>query len=88
MSNFLSPPAKLVVYPILIKVTLHGLRHTQATALIDAGVPVKAVSERLGHSNVQTTLNIYTHVLPQQQEKILEISADLLAGKKRTKKTS
>lgn len=45
-------------------ISLHGLRHTQATLLIKAGVPVKVVSERLGHSTVGITLDIYTHVLP------------------------
>ncbi|MBT2626136.1 site-specific integrase [Bacillus sp. ISL-32] len=45
---------------------LHDMRHTHATMLINQigkvpGLNIKAVSERLGHSNVQTTLNIYTH---------------------------
>jgi len=41
---------------------LHGLRHTHATLLLEAGVDVKTVSERLGHDNVQTTLDLYGHV--------------------------
>ncbi len=40
----------------------HWLRHTHATALLLAGVPVHVVSRRLGHADVQTTLNTYTHV--------------------------
>jgi len=40
----------------------HWLRHTHATALLLAGVPVHVVSRRLGHADVQTTLNTYAHV--------------------------
>jgi integrase len=42
--------------------TPHWLRHSHATALLLAGVPVHVVSRRLGHANVQTTLNVYGHV--------------------------
>lgn len=40
---------------------VHATRHSFATKLIRAGVPVKTVSDLLGHSNVQTTLNLYVH---------------------------
>lgn len=43
-------------------IALHGLRHTHATLLLEAGVDVKTVSERLGHDTVQTTLELYGHV--------------------------
>ena len=43
------------------KITLHGLRHTFATRLIESGAPIAVVSEILGHSQRSTTLNIYTH---------------------------
>lgn len=45
------------------EVPLHGLRHTSATILIAEGIDVKNVSGRLGHSNADTTLNIYSHSL-------------------------
>lgn len=41
--------------------SLHGLRHTAATVMIEAGVPLRAVSEHLGHGQASTTANIYTH---------------------------
>jgi integrase len=47
-----------------LSITFHSLRHSQATTLIAAGVPVKVVSERLGHASVGITQDIYTHVLP------------------------
>jgi integrase len=53
--------------------TLHGLRHTQATMLIAAGVPVKIVSERLGHATSSITQDIYAHVLPHMQERAVTV---------------
>ena len=46
---------------------LHGLRHTHATLLLEEGVDVKTVSERLGHDSVQTTLELYAHVTPKMR---------------------
>jgi integrase len=45
-------------------IRLHDLRHTHATLLIKAGVPVKVVSERLGHARAAFTIETYQHVLP------------------------
>lgn len=49
-------------------IRLHDLRHTNATAMIQAGVNAKVVSERLGHADVNITLNTYTHMLPSMDE--------------------
>jgi integrase len=46
----------------------HDLRHTSASLLLAAGVHPKVVSERLGHSTVNLTLDTYSHVLPGLQE--------------------
>ena len=48
-------------------IRLHDLRHTHATLLIKAGVPVKVVSERLGHAKAAFTIETYQHVLPGMQ---------------------
>ena len=45
-------------------IRLHDLRHSNATALIKAGVSPKVVQQRLGHADVSITLNTYTHVVP------------------------
>jgi integrase len=42
-------------------IKFHGLRHTCATLLLQAGVPIKVVQERLGHKRIEITLNIYAH---------------------------
>ncbi len=49
-------------------VRLHDLRHAHATILLQQGVNPKIVQERLGHSSVSTTLDIYSHVLPGLQQ--------------------
>jgi len=48
---------------------MHDLRHTCATLLLSRGVPVKVVSEMLGHGDVAITLAVYQSVLPQMQER-------------------
>jgi len=49
------------------RIRLHNLRHTHGTLLIRAGVPVKVVSERLGHGNPAFTIDTHQHVLPEMQ---------------------
>ncbi|MEK4508974.1 tyrosine-type recombinase/integrase [Paenibacillus sp. FSL K6-2524] len=44
-------------------IRFHDLRHTSATLLINQGVHTKIISERLGHDNITTTMNIYGHAL-------------------------
>jgi integrase len=57
------------------RMSLHDLRHTHATLLLKAGVPVKVVSERLGHSNVAFTMGVYQHVLPGIQAEAAAVFA-------------
>ncbi|MED9969321.1 MAG: tyrosine-type recombinase/integrase [Ruminococcus sp.] len=60
-------------------VTLHSLRHTNATLMIAEGTDIRTVSSRLGHSNTSTTLNIYTHALKSKDEQAAEVLNDILA---------
>lgn len=50
------------------KFSLHDLRHAHATYLLQKKMPLKAVSQRLGHGNVNITLGIYAHVMPGDDE--------------------
>lgn len=52
----------------LPKIRLHDLRHTHATLALKKGIHPKVVQERLGHSNIHTTLDIYSHVSPDLQK--------------------
>ena len=54
----------------LPRITIHGFRHTHASALFAAGASIKEVQERLGHEDAQTTLNIYTHVTEKQDKEV------------------
>ena len=61
-------------------ITFHGMRHTCATLLLRAGVPIKVVSERLGHKKVQTIMDVYMHVLPDMQKDAAETLNSVLFG--------
>ncbi len=58
----------------------HGLRHTCATLLLQARQPVHVVSERLGHSKVSMTMEVYAHVLPDMQREAAATLGALLHG--------
>jgi integrase len=61
-------------------IRLHDLRHTDATLLLAAGIPVKVVSERLGHASATITLGIYAHVMPGMQAQAAAKFGALMAG--------
>ena len=66
-------------------VSIHSLRHTNATLLIANGTDLRTVSKRLGHSNMTTTGNIYTHAIQTADERAAETLNDILTlreGKK------
>ena len=49
-------------------IRFHDLRHSHATALIESGVSMKAVQDRMGHSNISTTMDIYAHCTTKMQK--------------------
>ena len=59
-------------------VRLHDLRHSHASLMLKAGVQPKVISERLGHSSISTTMDIYGHVLPGLQEDAVRRLSTLL----------
>ena len=64
--------ARLVEEAKVKKIKFHGLRHTAATLALIAGVNVKTVSYRLGHSKIAITLDLYSHVVPELQKAEVE----------------
>lgn len=62
-------------------VTPHGLRHTSATLLISQNIDIRTVSNRLGHAQTSTTMNIYTHALQKKDEQAAETLENLLIQK-------
>lgn len=55
------------------EIAIHDFRHSHATLLINNGVNIKEISRRLGHSSVEMTWNVYSHLYPSQEEKALAV---------------
>ena len=62
------------------RVTAHMLRHTSASIAIEQGAPPPCVAERLGHSKIETTINVYTHPSSDCEAKVGAILAGVLDG--------
>jgi len=58
-------------------IRIHDLRHSHASYLIGQGANIVAVSRRLGHSDVNMTLKVYTHLLKESESKVLQILAEI-----------
>ncbi len=59
-------------------IRFHDLRHSHVTLLINSKVPIKVISERVGHSNVNTTLNIYAHTLKEMDSEASDKISEVL----------
>lgn len=68
----------LIHHEDLPSITVHGLRHTHASLLFEAGVTIKDVQVRLGHSDIKTTMDIYTHVTNSAREKAAKTFEDFI----------
>ena len=64
-------------------IRFHDLRHSHVTMLIDAKVPIKVISERVGHSSVNTTLNIYSHALKEMDQEASDKISNVLFSNER-----
>lgn len=89
-SRFLKPVLRQVadkLYPKkgephkrLLAVNLYSLRHTHGTKLVEAGVNIKLVSERLGHADIATTLHYYVHTTKAMEQEAIDKIAEALYG--------
>lgn len=70
---------KLIEKYNLPQVSLHSLRHTNATIMIESGTDLKTTSDRLGHSQASTTMNIYVHQIKSSNEHAAENISKALA---------
>src|SRR5699024_3372202 len=59
-------------------ITVHGFRHTHCSLLFEAGVEMNNVRDRLGHSNIKTTMNIYAHVTKTERSKTADVFSDFM----------
>lgn len=61
------------------KIRIHDFRHSHATLLLSKGVPITAISKRLGHSNTEMTLNTYSHLIKEDELKAIDLLNSLKA---------
>ena len=71
---------RLVAQTGLPKIRLHDLKHTHASLLLKAGVPIKVVSERLGHTTPSFTLDVYGWVMPGVQAEAAAVFPRLMSA--------
>ena len=53
------------------KIRIHDFRHSHASLLLSKNVPITVISERLGHSDINMTLNTYSHMIPKDEDKAI-----------------
>ena len=70
--------AKLITASGVRRIKFHGMRHTCATLLLQAGVPAHVVQKRLGHKRIEMTLSTYAHALPSMQQDAADRLAEIL----------
>jgi integrase len=74
---------RLIAKTALPRIRFHDLRHAHATHLLASGVHPKVASERLGHSKVGITIDLYSHVMPgMQEDAVAKVDAALRAARK------
>lgn len=61
-------------------ITIHGFRHTHCSLLFDAGIEMSEVKDRLGHSSITTTMNIYNHVTKRKRDESADIFASFMSS--------
>jgi integrase len=60
--------------------TLHWLRHTHATTLLNAAIPLTVIAERLGHADASVTLRTYAHAMQGQQAEAAQVMDNVMNG--------
>lgn len=75
--------SRVIHKELLLAFDYHSLRHTHATLLIESGADVKDVQMRLGHTNIETTLNTYVHDTEKMIEKSVDIFEAVVHAKKK-----
>lgn len=59
-------------------ITVHGFRHTHCSLLFEMGTEIQNVKDRLGHSDIKTTMNIYTHVTDEKRTETADLFGDFM----------
>lgn len=73
--------ARVIHYDLGINFNFHSLRHTHATMLIESGVSPKTVQERLGHENIETTMQTYVHNTEEMESAAVDLLEKIVSTK-------
>ena len=76
-NNSIQAANKRLDKPINKPISSHIFRHTLVSYLAENGVPLKAIMDRVGHDDSDTTMKIYTHVTNKMKNKVVEIIDNL-----------
>ncbi len=76
--NLYRPWVKCVEASGLGRLTLHELRHTAASLMMESGVPIESVSSVLGHSTIRLTADVYGHIGQRQRQNATEAMAAVM----------
>ncbi|NFO31097.1 site-specific integrase [Clostridium botulinum] len=74
--------SRIVNMELQIEFNFHSLRHTHATMLLEGGANIKDIQDRLGHSSLSTTMNIYSHVTNKMKNDTVNILENIINNKK------
>ncbi len=77
--------SRIVNMELQIEFNFHSLRHTHATMLLEGGANIKDIQDRLGHSSLPTTMNIYFHVTNKMKNDTVNILENIINNKKSPK---
>lgn len=55
------------------QIKLHGFRHSNASYLLSQGIPITTIAKRLGHSDISMTLNVYSHAIPSDEKRVVNL---------------
>ena len=77
-SNIRRAFRKLLAASGLPKIRFHDLRHTSASLMLNHGIPVIIVSQRLGHKKPSITSDVYGHIIPGKQEEAAQLLDNLM----------
>ena len=78
VSSFLAAFSSYVKNKLPFTIRFHDLRHTHATLLLEAGISPKVIQERLGHEDIRTTMNIYSHMTKNLESNELDKFEDMI----------
>lgn len=64
---------RIIKQAVIKDCSIHSLRHTFVSLMINNNIPIPLVADMVGHTNISTTMKVYTHLLKETQRKSMEV---------------